>query len=324
MNESVATPTIEFKDRRTGLIVFGILLIIGGSVLLLMVPMTLLAVMVSGHLPHTEPLSLRAVLPGLLVILGESTALIWLGVGSILCRRWARALILIVAWLWLWIRITSLVSNAVMLPRILAHPGPGMPATSPALAEFTMIFALGFGTLINILFPGALILFFRSANVKATCEARDQKSRWTEKRPLPVLGLVLLLAAGAAMMPTLVLLGHRIVPFFGYYITGTAATATLLLASAIYAFAAYSAYKLKPFAWWLVVGFYAIITVSFAITFARSGLLPMYEGIGLPPGQILQLKQAGLLEGPWILTLTAFNMLGFVGLLAYVKRFFSA
>jgi len=89
MNENASVaPVVGFKDRRTGLMVFGILIIIMGCMLALMVPF-----MVFGQLMgwacsrcRTDADAFIASRP--LHVSGHAVALIWLGIGSIQCRRW--------------------------------------------------------------------------------------------------------------------------------------------------------------------------------------------------------------------------------------------
>src|SRR5271156_3567557 len=101
MNEAGAVPPLEFHDRKTGLIIFGVLLILLGCGAGMLVPLMLLGAMLPVHAAGVEPTPIRLLLPGVFVYLLLAVAFIWLGIGSLLCRRWARALALIIAWTWL-------------------------------------------------------------------------------------------------------------------------------------------------------------------------------------------------------------------------------
>src|SRR4051794_25240629 len=101
-------PPVTYKDRKAGLIVFGVLTLLGGCLCALLVPLTIFAQMVA---PHEGPqLNHQAMIPGVVLYAAMAIALIWLGIGSIQARRWARALLLIGSWSALGMGIVSLAS----------------------------------------------------------------------------------------------------------------------------------------------------------------------------------------------------------------------
>ena len=97
------TVTLTFHDQRIGLILFGVFQILLGSVL------GLRAGLIAWYAPqeqsffgHVEGLRAELLVPwALSIYLLPAVAFIWLGVGSILARRWARTLTLIFSWYWL-------------------------------------------------------------------------------------------------------------------------------------------------------------------------------------------------------------------------------
>src|SRR6185369_5783408 len=97
LQESPAPPPLpDFKDRRTGLLVFGILeILLGGLCLLLIGFMALGQAMLSRTSPGA--VNSQALVPAMVIYLGLAAIFVCLGVGSIRCRRWARALLLILA-----------------------------------------------------------------------------------------------------------------------------------------------------------------------------------------------------------------------------------
>jgi hypothetical protein len=87
-------PPIAYKDRRTALIVFGILTIAIGCVMALFIPLMLFSATMTAKEPGSGDMY-RMMIPvcamyGTLVV-----TLIWLGIGSAMARRWARTLLLI-------------------------------------------------------------------------------------------------------------------------------------------------------------------------------------------------------------------------------------
>ena len=195
-------PPAAYKDRSTGLVVFGILTILLGCVCAMFLPMMLFGQLANAENTGTPP-NFLVMLPvdGLYGVL--AVALVWLGIGSIKARRWARALLLIFSWSWLVMGFLMLVVMAFVMPIIMANASaasPGHPALPAAAMTVMMIFMLGFFGVFFVLVPGVFTFFYRSPHVKATCEARDPAMCWTDACPLPVLALCLWLAVGLPMM----------------------------------------------------------------------------------------------------------------------------
>jgi hypothetical protein len=124
MNEpnSIAPPGADptppaYKNRSGGLIVFGVLTILLGALSGLMVPLMLLGQAINARNPNSPPTSLAMLLPVLLMYGGLAVALIWLGIGSIKARRWARALLLIFAWSWLVMGVITVAVMTVVFPK---------------------------------------------------------------------------------------------------------------------------------------------------------------------------------------------------------------
>jgi len=322
MHEADAVPPLEFQDRRTGLIVFGILLILWGCGVALLIPFMLLGTLFSGTLPGTEPVPIRVVLPGLFFYLFLAVAFIWLGIGSLKCRRWARALILVIAWGWLVAGTEALIAMFFIMPRVLAHPRPGVPQLPPELQIVVTLIGLGIDAVFVVFIPCVLVLFFRSRHVKATCEARDPATRWTDACPLPVLGLSVLIAFSAAAMLVMVLFSTPVVPCFGYWLSGLPACAVLLLAVIVHVFCARACYKLQSIGWWVTLVSAGLWLLSSTITMALVGVLPMYELMGLPPAHLAQIKQTGILEGPTMLIMSCVCSIPYWGFIIFTKRFF--
>src|SRR5688572_13058498 len=86
-----------YRDRRTGLILFGIIEIIIGLFCLLFAFFMVVGVMMG----TAGGADVKLMIPSLLMYPVLAVAFIWLGIGSMTRRRWARALSLVLAWSWL-------------------------------------------------------------------------------------------------------------------------------------------------------------------------------------------------------------------------------
>ena len=92
----------DFKDRKVGLVVFGILQIILGGLCALLVPLMILGMIASRTFEDVSAagMSARMMVPGVLFYVIVAVWFIWMGIGSIKARRWARALVLVTSWLY--------------------------------------------------------------------------------------------------------------------------------------------------------------------------------------------------------------------------------
>ncbi|MCY3018638.1 MAG: hypothetical protein NTW87_06360 [Planctomycetota bacterium] len=168
MDEAPASaPIPEFKDRTTALMIFGVLEILLGCLSALMVPFMLL---VQGAVQQAAggQANAAAVAPAAIIYGLGAVVFIWLGIGSIKVQRWARALWLVIGWCWLITGVISMGCMVVFLPRMLAAPQPGGQPLPPGAAAMAMAVMLPFMSCFYIILPGALVLFYRSPNVKAT------------------------------------------------------------------------------------------------------------------------------------------------------------
>ena len=84
------SPLPDHKDRSTGLLIFGILTILLGCVTGLLLLM-MLAGQVAVRSAHVTTVPASILLLDVFIYGILAVALIWLGIGSIKARRWARA-----------------------------------------------------------------------------------------------------------------------------------------------------------------------------------------------------------------------------------------
>src|SRR6185312_10267534 len=202
-----------YKDRSTGLMIFGILTLLLGCLSALFVPM-----MIVGRLaaPAGSQAPLSSIMPAVLIYGILAVALIWLGIGSITARRWARALLLIFSWSWLVMGIMTCAIMILILPKVIANIKSSAPADHPVPSEVVTTMAITmafFFAVIFIAMPAVWTFFYSSRHVKATCDARDPVVRWTDACPLPVLGVSIWLAFSAPMLLMTPLAGRGVTQF---------------------------------------------------------------------------------------------------------------
>jgi len=311
----------DFKDRKTGLVVFGILSIILGGFCALMVPLMIFGMIASRVLDNSAaaPMSPAMMIPGVLLYVLAAVWFIWMGIGSVKTRRWARALVLVTSWLWLICGIGGLFFMLLLMPDMYNQMGESgqMP---PGVAHIMKYFMMGFMTVFYVIIPTVLVLFYGSKNVKATCEFRDPRVRWTDKCPLPVLALSLLFGFWAVSMPFTVCYGCAI-PFFGSILTGLSGAGVVLLVMLLAGYVAWGTYRLSINAWWCAVLLITAWALSAAITFSRISILDFYEKMNFPEQQLDTMKQFSISQDYMVLFLVLWAA-GLLGYLLYTRRYF--
>jgi hypothetical protein len=312
------------RDRRTGLLLFGIFEIIIGAFFALSLPLGILGqVALARQQGHEFDATFLG--PMLLTSGGGAAGLIILGIGSIRGRRWARALLLILGWAGL---ITGVITLAMIVPalggfeemmqaQMRQQGGREMPAIAVTMAKVMMVLT----TLIfYVVIPGALILFYRSPHVKRTCELMDPTERWTDRVPLPVIAVVLLAAFGASCVLLMPKFGGMM-PFFGHTLTGWTARLVWLGVSAFSVYTARGLYRRDYLAWKLYLGFIVLAAANYAFSLSVLGLDGYYRASGLPEWQIQQIAANPMVRGfsGWSAVV---GMVPFVGFVVYLRRYF--
>ena len=311
----------EFKDRKAGLVVFGILSIILGGFCALLVPLMIFGMIASLALDNSAaaPMSPTMMIPGILLYVLAAVWFIWMGIGSIKARRWARALVLVSSWLWLISGISGLIFILLLMPDMYGKMGERgqMPPGVALIMKYVM---MAFMTVFYGIIPAVLVLFYGSKHVKATCEFRDTKVRWTDKCPLPVLGLSLMFGFWAVSMLFTVCYGCAI-PFFGSILTGLSGAGVVLLVTLLAGYVAWGTYRLSINAWWCAVLLIIGWALSAAITFSRVNIMDFYEKMNFPEQQLDAMKQFSISQDYMVLFLVLWAA-AFMGYLLYTRRYF--
>jgi hypothetical protein len=324
-NPAAVPPTAPYEDRSTGLTVFGIMTILLGCLAGLFVLLIPLAQMLA---PPNTQVGLAGILPAIALYGVLAVALVWLGIGSILARRWARALLLIFSWSWLALGLFEIVFMAFLLPKTLAnvHPVAGsdqpVPPLPPAAIDAVMAMTFLVLGVVFVIMPAIWTYFYNSRHVKATCEARDPVPGWTDACPLPVLALSLWACLCLPTMLIMPLTGHLVMPFFGMFLTGGWAVIFCLTLAVMWSAAAWLLYRLDQRGWWLVLITICVGVVSMLVTFMHHDMLEMYRLMNYPQAQIDQIQQSGLFEGNGMVWLIGSSLVPFLGYLFFIKKYF--
>lgn len=312
-----------YKDRSVGLAVFGVLLMVMGGLCALAVPLMIVGLVMAMMGPGAPPgFVLRTMVPGLMLYAIAAVVFIWVGFGSYQARRWARALILVLSWIWLVSGIGGMVFWAVFMPHFLNQMAGtrGMP---PGGIVGMAIGMSVFMAVIYLILPGVFVLFYQSRHVKATCERRDPQERWTDRCPLPVLAVSVLMVFFLYGVLSSVATNFAI-PFFGLILSGVAGAVVVIPLAAVLGSLAYATYKLKMSGWWGSVVLYGLWAVSYFVTFSGRSMLDYYEAMGLPVESIDLIKDQGMVQSSYMPWATAASTAALFAYLLFVRRYFVA
>ena len=308
------------KDTYTGLIVFGILEIVAGAFCALLIPLSLLG-QIAAAKKTAHDFNAAMALPTVVTFSALAIGLIWLGIGSAMARRWARALLLCFGWIGL---CTGVIALAAVIPALstldqtLQQQGQTL---QPGLLLVMKIVMVATVSILYIVIPGALVLFYRRPAVKLTCEARDPVERWTDRCPLPVVVTCILQVLTTAYIILLPQFGAAI-PLAGTIVIGWPARLLWWGFAAFSILSARGFYRLAPRAWSIyTIGILAFWILSTA-TFLRIGLLEYYHAIGLPDWQVEQVSHSPLAQGHLFIYVSAISLVIYGGYLLYIRRYF--
>lgn len=289
-----------------------------------------------------------------------AAAQIWLGVGTILCRRWSWKLLYSLGWLYTgWIVISGIAMLGFIpgylkmmeimmeLPSTMASStgsgsgGSGAPAAPPTpppmptgmmggLSVVWMLFSLAINAVPGVI----LIIVFGLRNVRLTCEMYDPEPRWTDKVPVPVL-VMWLTAIGA--VGYLITFAIPSLPLAGIFLPTSTVTlifAGLLVSIGLMAAVAYLTPKLNPLAWWILMISSVVSTALYLMFMTRLDIETVWNWLaklGVPESARTEFEK----EMPPELVEVIFDMstnwlptvltsIAVIGYLAWIKRFFDA
>jgi hypothetical protein len=320
-------PAEAYRDRSTGLVVFGIIQIILGCFAFFMIPLALFGALMARRVGGGMPAS-TTMLSAMTYALA-AIGLLTLGIGSIRARRWAWTLTLTLSWIWLVLGTIGTVMATAMLPKAFlaafktasaAHSdAPPMPTGVMAVVLTVIIAVCAF---FMVVLPIIFVVFYRGRNVEQTVKHRDPAERWTDRCPVPVLVLSVLFFAGGVYY-LLMSFTTPVFPLFGRYLTGLPGGICLLLLAAFDGLAAYSLFRLRTTWWWITLAAFAVRWASVIVTFRYGDLVKAYAKIGWSQQQLQMLSANPMLNSRMTAYGSAASGLLALGYMIWVKRYFA-
>ncbi len=222
------------KPGKVGFILVGVFEILMGLICFLLTGFMLLGTVLASK-TGVPPAS--QIIPAASIYLGAGVFFIVFGIGTILAKRWARTLMLILSWVWLVSGLFGLATMVYLMPYLeksMTAAGNLPPGALNAI-EITMgvIFFLLF-----LLIPGILVLFYIRKKAKVIVEAWDPKESWTDRCPAPVLAVSLLSGLGVLFMVLLMPFYRFVMPFCGAFLSGWPGAGICLASAAVLVYCA--------------------------------------------------------------------------------------
>ena len=273
------------KDRTVGLIVFGTVDILFG-IFCFTLAMVLLVVVSSVGLGGMKPAHFRMAMGFLCFLTGWFCVM---GMGSIRARRWARALLLVGAWMAVFFGTLALALALYVLPEMYNLMADSEFLT-PGAALGVLYFAIFVLVLLQVVFPIIGIAFYGAGSVRATCERRNPAPDWTDRIPLPLLAMGFVSITGCLSIVTASTTNY-IVFFFGHVISGAAGFAVVALVSLACGYVGWGAFTRRMHAWWGAYLLVLLVSSSMMLTFSEMDMATMYAHMGYSAEQIENLQQ---------------------------------
>lgn len=242
-----------------------------------------------------------------------------LGIGSMMARRWAPPLILVVSWGWL---ICGVVT-AAMMTYVLPMTMESMPEAQEGAKAFAIgCMSIGIG-LFGVVVPLVFILFYRSVHVQATVQRLDPVSRWTDGQPVSLLVFASWMFFGAASL-LLSSFMYKALPVGAFMLRGWPVFAVMAAMATLLAWIGWGTLQRWRSAWWSAVVLLVIGIAWGASMIMTTDPLAMYEamGIAVDPQQtklVMAFYSSPLFYG-WMATI----WIGYFAFLLYLRRYFFA
>jgi hypothetical protein len=185
-----------------------------------------------------------------------------------------------------------------------------------------MVVAMVFMSILFIVVPGVLVIFYRSPHVLATCQARNPSPSWTDACPLPVLAMSLWLGVGAVGALAMPLSTHGVLPVFGKVLSGLAGSLCCVALAFLWGYCAWAVYRLRSAGWWIVLISFCLASVSAWMTFRHLDLAELYRVMGYSERQIDSIKQFSFLQGNRLAYWSLACVVPMLGFLLFVKSYF--
>ncbi len=274
--QPLPSPPLTFKNRRTWLIVFGVLEIfiafffVGMGMLMVAMPqdaLTQAQVRQQPGAPQFSTLSLAAIYAAI--------ASIWLvvAIGTMMAKNWARIVSLVLSYFWLACGVLGTLVTAFILPEIVKQ----QPKAESASNGFVLAFTLTIMIVLMVIVPGIFLLFFHNKNVRCTCESTS--ANISTRRPALIYAVMALFAFTLLGGPFTIFGAYPIL-VFGTLVWGLSKVLIMVVYMGAEAFALWGYVKADLRGWWAGLIITVLWALSALVTLARGNFAALHERMG--------------------------------------------
>jgi hypothetical protein len=276
--QPVAVDAAVRQRGRAGamLLTFGVVLICLGAICGLFALLILLGTLIasaprSSALPSATVLAAH-VLPPTLVFAAIATGLIWTGIGSIRLRRWSRSIVLAFSGFVLFVSgltaaqyvlrwaMSPFMASPSAPPQVRARNSPA--AAMQAEQEMAEMIGLALLVLIGVVLPLLLFLVYRRQDIAEALVEADPDPPWTDRVPLPVLGLCVALLCVALLETASV--PAAVLPLFDIDLSPALRMIAQVVIAALFFVAALEVYRQSELGVWLTIGLIVVLSAAFS------------------------------------------------------------
>jgi hypothetical protein len=317
MSETSDTVTPAFKNRRPGLIGCGVVHLLFG---LMFVGFALLMVAT-----FAMPAAQRAAMPAgmmaytVLFYLALAALFASLGIGSMMARRWAPPLILVTSWGWLVCGLAAASMMGFTVPMMTASLPQDQPGAKAAMVGCMSIVIGLFGIIVPLVF----VLFYRSADVKATVQQLDPVPRWTDGQPAALLVFASWMFFGA-VSTLLSSLMYKALPIGEFMLRGWPVFAVMGTMATLMFWVGWGTLRRLPAAWWSAVVLLIIGVVWGTLMLTSTDPAAMSKAMGMAPDPRQEQMTEAMYSSPFFFGWVAFFWAAYLVFLLYIRRYFFA
>ena len=231
-----------------------------------------------------------------------------LGLGHLKRQRWALTLSLAGLGAWLIIGIPLTLITLVLL------------VTFKPMNIAGLVMAMVGGLLLYPGLPIILLKFYRNRDVRLSFEAHDSHIYWTERLPLHVLTLAMLLFF-YWLIAHVPIFFNGIFPLFGVLLSGLPGIALTTVVIILLGVLIWGVMRLERWAWWGTLLFLCAVIAAMVITLAPLSFQDIVFVVNLPPMES-EAMQGVPLQGFHLILFVDLPVLATIGLLLFVKPHF--
>lgn len=284
-----------------------------------------LMMLVIPKLPAPDPqVPMPSLWPLALMLSIFSMSIIALGVGTLMAKRWARKIMLILSWYMLIAGLFGILFFVFFMGSFFDNAFKSAPNMTPAVITGVKMGMMGMMGVFYVILPALFVLFYQSKYVSAAVEYHDPQENWMDACPTPVFAVSFFSALGAFSMVffALMMLGTDF-PLYGAVLPVWGMALFLLAMFAALIYISIGSYHLDVKAWWTAVILVIAGAAAYYFMFSHFDPTTAYQQMKLPAAQIDQMKRSGMLEMYGSMSNVVWLMMTpYLAYLLFVRKYF--